>query len=99
MSLLPNAERLEQDLAFPAGVVGDPPSAVRLLVIPQGLAYNTEIFEANGWDPPTSWEDMYDPKYAECVIPVSPESGILYIPMRSEEHTSELQSLMRISYA
>src|SRR3546814_511865 len=50
MSLLPNAERLEQDLAFPAGVVGDPPSAVRLLVIPQGLAYNTEIFEANGWE-------------------------------------------------
>src|SRR3546814_5937585 len=31
--------------------------------------------------------------------PQSPDQGVYATPMRSEEHTSELQSLMRISYA
>src|SRR3546814_6244837 len=31
------------------------------------------------------------------VFPIPPD--VMLIPMRSEEHTSELQSLMRISYA
>src|SRR3546814_1387430 len=31
--------------------------------------------------------------------PVSPPSAYRHVPPRSEEHTSELQSLMRISYA
>src|SRR3546814_1177106 len=31
--------------------------------------------------------------------PLDPETGASYYPDRSEEHTSELQSLMRISYA
>src|SRR3546814_6136703 len=31
--------------------------------------------------------------------PFAPPSGWLWTSMRSEEHTSELQSLMRISYA
>src|SRR3546814_7200620 len=30
---------------------------------------------------------------------IASASGLLVLPLRSEEHTSELQSLMRISYA
>src|SRR3546814_4979946 len=30
---------------------------------------------------------------------VNVTSGLAFVPLRSEEHTSELQSLMRISYA
>src|SRR3546814_995600 len=36
---------------------------------------------------------------AELVLTVIPGSGTTYSPIRSEEHTSELQSLMSISYA
>ena len=32
------------------------------------LAYNTEVFEAKGWDPPDSWEDLLDPKYKGHVV-------------------------------
>src|SRR3546814_8513059 len=32
-------------------------------------------------------------------LPLSPEIGSIDVGARSEEHTSELQSLMRISYA
>src|SRR3546814_9124183 len=35
-------------------------------------------------------------RLVECLLP---SSGALTVVMRSEEHTSELQSLMRISYA
>src|SRR3546814_3303136 len=34
-----------------------------------------------------------------CLLILSPDSGRQYAAVRSEEHTSELQSLMRISYA
>jgi putative spermidine/putrescine transport system substrate-binding protein len=29
-----------------------------------GLEYNTEIFDEKGFDAPTSWKDLWDPKYA-----------------------------------
>src|SRR3546814_8908111 len=39
----------------------------------------------------------------QCLIAETADEGVLmarqYLPHRSEEHTSELQSLMRISYA
>src|SRR3546814_3089384 len=37
--------------------------------------------------------------HGEAVWPPRGDRGFCYDPMRSEEHTSELQSLMRISYA
>lgn len=33
-----------------------------------GLAYNTKMFEAEGWAPPTSWMDMADPKYEDKLV-------------------------------
>ena len=35
-----------------------------------GLSYNAEYFEKQGWEPPTSWNDLKDPKYAgKLVVP------------------------------
>lgn len=35
-----------------------------------GLAYNKEMFEKNGWDAPSSWNDLADPKYkGKLVVP------------------------------
>ncbi|WP_257347361.1 ABC transporter substrate-binding protein [Pseudalkalibacillus decolorationis] len=43
---------------------------VGLGIISTGLAYNAETFEENGWDPPTSWNDLADPKFeGKLVLP------------------------------
>lgn len=35
-----------------------------------GLSYNKEMFDKNGWDAPTSWKDIADPKYkGKLVVP------------------------------
>lgn len=28
-----------------------------------GIGYNTKVFQEHGWAPPTSWNDLFDPKY------------------------------------
>jgi putative spermidine/putrescine transport system substrate-binding protein len=33
-----------------------------------GIAYNTKLFTANGWAPPSSWLDFADPKYKDKVV-------------------------------
>src|SRR3546814_5308538 len=40
-----------------------------------------------------------DTPYSRCLAKLGPLSGYDNLPTRTEEHTSELQSLMRISYA
>lgn len=37
--------------------------AVGVGIIATGLAYNAEVFAEKGWDAPTSWNDLADPKY------------------------------------
>lgn len=37
--------------------------AVGVGIIATGLAYNKEVFAEKGWDAPTSWTDLADPKY------------------------------------
>lgn len=93
MALLPNAEKIDKDIAFPSHVVGDPPQGIRLLVIPVGIAYNTETFRKNGWDPPSSWEDLYNPRYASCTIPLSPKSGVNYVPMLNKINTGRYEDI------
>ncbi|WP_026583602.1 ABC transporter substrate-binding protein [Bacillus sp. J33] len=39
-------------------------------IISTGLAYNKEVFEQNGWEPLTSWNDLADPKFkGKLVLP------------------------------
>lgn len=37
--------------------------AIGIGIVATGLAYNAEMFAANGWEAPTSWADLADPKY------------------------------------
>ena len=80
-SLLKNVGDLDRKWTFPPAVFGEPPNGLRHVVISEGLGYNTKIFTANGWDPPTSLEDLYNPKFASCAIPVNPSSGLSYLPV------------------
>src|SRR6202000_1831289 len=32
------------------------------------LEYNAKVFKEKGWDPPSSWYDMWDPKYKGHVV-------------------------------
>jgi len=33
-----------------------------------GIEYNTKVFKEQGWTPPTSWMDLWDPKYKGHVV-------------------------------
>ena len=33
-----------------------------------GIEYNTKVFAEKGWAPPTSWNDLWDPKYKGHVV-------------------------------
>ncbi|WP_288374815.1 ABC transporter substrate-binding protein [uncultured Pseudomonas sp.] len=33
-----------------------------------GLAYNTRLFEKNGWAAPTSWSDLQDPRFKDKLV-------------------------------
>src|SRR5262249_61325301 len=41
----------------------------------------SQVFQKNGWAPPTSWMDIFDPKYAKCLALLNPSQGVPYIPM------------------
>ena len=44
--------------------------AVAIGIVATGLMYNTKAFAEKGWAPPTSWNDLKDPKYQkQLVIP------------------------------
>src|SRR5947208_1791212 len=44
--------------------------AVAIGIVATGLMYNTKFFAEKGWAPPTSWNDLKDPKYQkQLVIP------------------------------
>ena len=42
--------------------------AVALSLVATGLMYNTKIFAEKGWAPPTSWNDLKDPKFQKQVV-------------------------------
>ncbi len=52
--------------------------AVGVGFVATGLAYDKEAFEKNGWDAPTSWADLGDPKYKGKVVvpPVTNTYGL-----------------------
>lgn len=52
-------------------------------IIATGLMYNTKVFQQNGWAPPTSWNDLKDPKYKGKVVmpPLSNGYGLVAVVM------------------
>src|SRR3546814_4412231 len=60
--------------------------------------YNKSFTKASVTPSPTIWNSITQ-RFIRCFLPMPTASAKWYLPERSEEHTSELQSLMRISYA
>nr|WP_184491505.1 ABC transporter substrate-binding protein [Rhizobium aethiopicum] len=69
--------QLYHSAAFPEG------KASGLGLLATGLMYNTEVFKENGWAPPTSWNDLKDPKFAGKVVipPMNNGYGLLTVVM------------------
>jgi putative spermidine/putrescine transport system substrate-binding protein len=42
--------------------------AVAIGLVATGLMYNTKIFAEKSWAPPTSWNDLKDPKYRQQLV-------------------------------
>ncbi|MVW71689.1 extracellular solute-binding protein [Bordetella sp. 15P40C-2] len=61
-----NDDPVFQDL-YPAAVMKDR-MAAGIDIGMTGLGYNTRIFKEKGWEPPTSWMDLADPKYKGKVV-------------------------------
>ncbi|MER1939698.1 ABC transporter substrate-binding protein [Castellaniella sp. FW104-16D08] len=61
---------------YPLANIGK--SASALGVVATGLFYSTEAFAKAGWDAPTSWHDLEDPKFKQKVVipPVSNGYGL-----------------------
>ncbi|MBL4917911.1 ABC transporter substrate-binding protein [Szabonella alba] len=64
------------DDAYDIARMGD--TALGLGVVSTVFGYNTEVFEANGWEPPTSWNDLADEKYKGrlSIPPISNTYGL-----------------------
>ncbi len=64
-----------------ARMIGD--RSIGLGFIATGLAYNKDVFKRNGWAPPTSWNDLADPKYKGKVVipPITNGYGLLTLVM------------------
>ena len=56
--------------------------------IATGLGYNKDVFKRNGWAPPTSWNDLADPKYKGKVVipPITNGYGLLTLVMQARIH-------------
>ncbi len=74
------------DLYDGARMVGD--RSVGIAFIATGLGYNKDIFKKNGWAPPTSWNDLADPKYKGKVVipPITNGYGLLTLVMMARIH-------------
>lgn len=62
-----------------ARIENDP--AVKVSFSPDGIVYNKETFNENDWDAPTSWEDLFNPAYADCMVPLHPSTSSTYLGM------------------
>ncbi|MGF1528772.1 MAG: ABC transporter substrate-binding protein [Candidatus Competibacterales bacterium] len=53
-------------------------NAVGVGFVATGLSYNKAMFEEKGWEPPSSWNDLTDPKYKDLLVvpPISNTYGL-----------------------
>src|SRR3546814_8923447 len=80
----------------------EPGQGVRIFVYSNGVHTGIVVPTANkvkDWRSLVRPNDLSDPRYAEDHLLFGWGERNFYLQTRSEEHTSELQSLMRISYA
>jgi len=71
----------EADL-YPAARFKDD-KAVAIGLVATGLMYNTKYFVEKGWAPPTSWDDLKDPKFKKLVVipPINNTYGLYTLLM------------------
>lgn len=64
------------DEVYDLAKIGD--TAVGLGVVATGFGYNAELFEAEGWEPPSSWRDLADERFAGrlSIPPISNTYGL-----------------------
>ncbi len=57
--------------------------AVAIGLVATGLMYNTKVFAEKGWAPPTSWNDLKDPKYKQQLVipPINNTYGLYALLM------------------
>lgn len=58
---------LKTDDLYPVARFKDD-KAVAIGLIGTGLMYNTKVFKEKGWAPPTSWNDLADPKFKGLIV-------------------------------
>lgn len=59
------------------------------------IVYNTDVFERNGWTPPTTWSDLFRPELKGMVIvpPASNTYGMYYMIEMARERGGSLQDM------
>jgi putative spermidine/putrescine transport system substrate-binding protein len=57
--------------------------AVGIGLVGTGIMYNTKLFKEKGWAPPTSWNDLKDPKYRKLLVipPINNSYGLYTLVM------------------
>lgn len=82
-----------KDLYPIAHFKGDKAVAAGLVVT--GLAYNQRLFKAKGWAPPTSWNDLSDPKYkGKLVMPsIKNTYGLHALVMEARLHGGGINNI------
>ncbi|HRD77526.1 MAG TPA: ABC transporter substrate-binding protein [Hyphomicrobiaceae bacterium] len=71
----------EADLYPAARFKGD--KAVAIGLVGTGIMYNTKYFKDKGWAPPTSWNDLADPKFKKLLVipPINNTYGLYTLMM------------------
>ncbi|WP_236020783.1 ABC transporter substrate-binding protein [Devosia sediminis] len=69
--------------------------AVGFGVVSLGLAYNKDVFAREGWDAPTSWTDLEDPKFAGKIVfqPLNNTNGMLALIKLAEIYGGGVDNL------
>lgn len=62
-------------------------NSVGIGFVATGFTYSKEWFEKKGWDLPTSWEDLKDPKYSQLLVvpPISNTYGLHALVMLARD--------------
>lgn len=73
----------------------DPPHAVGFSVVGLGVAYATETFAENGWEPPTSWTALEDEKFKGKMVfqPLNNGNGLMAMIKFAEIYGGDVENM------